>query len=142
MSQSSFVGFQESIDIPEGFQPFHFEDEVLSTLDRDSLFLFFSTPEKISLWFYPCIKIDSRPGGKVLFCAEDANNFEARCTSVNLGKEISFLADLFGRFTSKVESIEGGSKASISFSILTNRPDEMKAIYSHFLEKLREIVVR
>ena len=65
---------------------------------------------------------------------------KATCISVNLGRDIAILADLFGQLSVEVDKAPEGSKARITFSILTDRPLNLKDMYSHYLSDLKNLV--
>ena len=52
MSKGNFVGFQQKIEIPEGFELLEINDEIESSLGKDELFSWLSKSESISQWFY------------------------------------------------------------------------------------------
>lgn len=116
MAKVSFVGFQEKVEIPEGFQLLQIEESLESKKSRDDLYSLLSDPRQISLWLFEVKSFDSRPGGKMVFT--DGN--VATCTSFLLGKEVSLIADSFGNVTAKV--VKGGDINSLhlKFAILTD----------------------
>lgn len=140
MAKFKFVGFQEHVEIPEGYQPLELIEVIPSSLDKDSLFRYISVPEKISQWFYEVTEIDTRPGGKVQCIDRDGQPFEGRCTAIALGREISLLADPFGQMSAKVISIDSGAALEIRFHNLTDDEKTLTAQYKEFLERLQVLV--
>lgn len=140
MSKFKFVGFQDQVEVPEGFQPFELIESIASKLDKDSLFGYISDPMKISQWFFSMSELDGRPGGKFLCTDQDGQPFEGRCTSIALGKEISLLAQPFGQLHAKVTSTPTGSAIEIRFQNLTDSESSLSAQYKDFLQRLRALV--
>lgn len=140
MSKFKFVGFQENVEIPEGFELLKVSEEVSSHLDRDQLFLYFSDITKISQWLVPFQSLDLRPGGKSLFLNEVGEEVKATCISVNLGRDISILSDYFGQLNVEVNKAPGASTARVTFSILTDSSESMREMYSKFLSELKNLV--
>lgn len=132
MAKVSFVGFQEKVEIPEGFQLLEIEENFSSAKKRDDLYALLSDPVQISQWLAPVRNFDSRPGGKLIF--DDGS--EATCTSFVLGKEVSFIAVSFGNFTAKVSKEKDGSAIQLKFAILT---DDVSAKSSEILEILSRL---
>jgi hypothetical protein len=140
MSKFKFVGFQESVEIPEGYELITVSEEVLSHLDRDQLFLHFSDISKISHWLVEFQSLDLRPGGKGFFNNGEGELLKATCISVNLGRDIAILTDLFGQLNVEVEKVPRGSKAHVTFSILTDDPEKFREMYSKYLSDLKKLV--
>lgn len=140
MSKFKFVGFQESVEIPEGYELLKVSEEISSHLDRDQLFLYFSDVAKISEWLVKFQSLDLRPGGKGFFSNGESEPAKATCISVNLGSNIAILADLFGQLTVEVDKASAGSKALVSFAILTDNPEQFRAQYAKYLGKLKSVV--
>jgi hypothetical protein len=140
MSKPSFVGFQEKVVIPEGFELLEIKERIESTLGRDELFSLLAVPEKLSQWFYTFSSVDLRPGGKVNFIGDDGANLQAVCTSVVFEKEISYIADVFGNFTAKVTKAGKLNAIEINFKILTNEIEVKRARITESAEKLKALV--
>lgn len=137
MAKFKFVGFQEHVEIPEGYELLKVSETIESGESRDSLFLLVGTPTGLSKWFYKVNELDSRPGGKVSFEDKAANNFEGRCTAITMGREISLLADPFGQLNIKLSATSSGSQLEITFAILTDRKEEMHSIFIEFINALK-----
>ena len=140
MTKPSFVGFQEKVVIPEGFELLEIKERLESTLGRDELFALLALPEKLSQWFYTFSSVDLRPGGKVNFIGDDGANFQAVCTSVVFEKEISYIADLFGNFTAKVAKAGKVNALELNFKILTDEPDAKRNRILESIAKLKALV--
>lgn len=136
MAKVSFVGFQEKVEIPEGFQLCKVEESLTSELDRDSLFSLLSDSKKLSLWLGEITSFDSRPGGKLLF----TDGSVATCTSFVLGKEVSFLADSFGNFTAKVFKGKSENSIDIAFAILTDDGAKKSVEILEVIERLKALL--
>jgi hypothetical protein len=136
MAKSSFVGFQENIEIPTGFQLLEIHEELISGKDRDSLFLILSSPEEISQWFYPLKKFESRPSGKFIFVHGESEE-AGICTSFVLGKEISFITSTLGNISGKVGKGKHGNLLSISFKILTDEVESKREEILDIIKRLR-----
>ena len=140
MTKPSFVGFQEKVVIPEGFELLEIKERIESTLGRDELFALFAMSEKLSQWFYTFTSVDLRPGGKVNFIGDDGAKLQAVCTSVVLEKEVSYIADVFGNFTAKVAKAGKLNAIEINFKILTNEPELKRARIIESIAKLKALV--
>ena len=136
MAKVSFVGFQEKVEIPEGFQLCKVEESLTSELDRDSLFSLLSDSKKLSLWLGEITSFDSRPGGKLLF----TDGIVATCTAFVLGKEVSFLADSFGNFTAKVVKGKSENSIDIAFAILTDDGAKKSEEILEVIERLKALL--
>jgi hypothetical protein len=137
MAKFKFVGFQEHVEIPEGFELLEVQETLQSSHNRDSLFLLVGTPAGLSKWFYTVHQLDSRPGGKVSFEDHSGKTFEGRCTAVTMGREISLLADPFGQINIRISAVESGTQVDVAFAILTNQRAEMSALYQLFINSLK-----
>lgn len=140
MAKFKFVGFQEHVEIPEGFKLLEVKEEIQCTLNRDAVFSLLSEPEKISLWFYQVLSFESKSSGKLLYVSSEGVKSEAICLAYDSGKEISFLADKFGEFTAKIK----GNKdcvLTIKFRILTNEPGSIEDELRVLVDNLRKLVV-
>jgi uncharacterized protein YndB with AHSA1/START domain len=140
MAKVTFVGFQESIEIPDGFEQLEIEEELTSELSKDQLFMLLSDPSKLTEWFYEVSAVNLRPGGKLDFIDDEGQSVQGTCTSVILGKELSYISDAFGNFTARVEKSGQGSLISLSFKILTGTSDVMSKRILQSLDKLRALI--
>ena len=140
MTKPSFVGFQEKVVIPEGFELLEIKERIESTLGRDELFTYLAMPEKLSQWFYTFTSVDLRPGGKVNFLGDDGANLQAVCTSVVFEKEISYITEVFGNLTAKVSKSGKLNAIDINFKILTDQHEAKRTRISESIEKLKALV--
>lgn len=140
MSKPTFVGFQEKIEIPDGYQQLLIEDEISTTKDRDYLFSLLSEPQLISQWFVEIISLDSRPSGKVKIGNSSGQTTEAICTGFVLGKEVSMISDGLGNFSGKVIKGRQENTIKISFSILTDAPDQKREEIRGYINRLRALL--
>jgi hypothetical protein len=140
MPKPSFVGFQEKVVIPEGFELLEIRENISSELDKDLLFTFLATVEGLSQWFFVMKDLDLRPGGKVNFIGDGGEPLQAVCTSVLFGKEISLIADIFGNFAARVAKADKNQSIELHFKILTDDVDGKRARIETSLQKLRAIV--
>lgn len=136
MAKVSFVGFQEKVEIPEGFQLLEIEENFTSAKQRDDLYKLLSDPDCISQWLATVRTFDSRPGGKLTFNDGDV----ATCTSFVLGKEVSFIADSFGNFTAKVVKSNEGNTLQLKFAILTDNVEGKSAEILEILSRLQALL--
>ncbi len=136
MAKPSFVGFQENIEIPAGFQLLEIHEELISDKDRDALFLSLSSPEEISQWFYPVKKFESRPSGKFIFLRGESEE-AGICTSFVLGKEISFITSTLGNISVKIGKGNQGNLLSITFKILTDEVESKRDEILEIIQRLR-----
>jgi uncharacterized protein YndB with AHSA1/START domain len=137
MAKFKFVGFQEHVEIPEGYELLEVQESLHTNLDRDALFILIGTPSGLSQWFYKIHKLDARPGGKFLFEERDGQSSEGRCTAVSMGREISLLADSFGQVNMRITSSQSGLQADIAFAILTDKKAEMSSLYQLLIDRLK-----
>jgi uncharacterized protein YndB with AHSA1/START domain len=140
MTKPSFVGFQEKVVIPEGFELLEIKEKLESALGRDDLFALLALPEKLSQWFYTFTSVDLRPGGKVNFVGDDGATLQAACTSVVFEKEISYIADVFGNLTVRVSKAGKLNVLEINFKILTDQPEEKRTRILQSIAKLKALV--
>jgi hypothetical protein len=140
MTKPSFVGFQEKVAIPEGFELLEIKQKFESELERDELFALLALPEKLSQWFYSFSNVDLRAGGKVNFIGDDGATLQAVCTSVVFEREISYIADVFGNFSAKVSKAGKRNALEINFKILTDEPDAIRARIIESIEKLKALI--
>jgi len=137
MAKPSFVGYQEKVEIPEGFELLEITEKIESSKEKQELFSLLAEPELLSRWFYTFTKMNARPGGKVNFLNDHGEPQEAICTSIDFGKEISLISDLFGNFVGRVSKSNSGSSMELNFKILTNDLSEKKSRIQASIEKLR-----
>jgi len=140
MAKVSFVGFQEKVEIPQGFELLEITEEIPTSLHKDQLFSLLSEPAKISEWFYQVTSFDSRPGGKVNFIGINNASAQAVCTSFVLGKEISLIADLFGNFSAKVVKGSGKNSINLHFAILTDDAESKSKEILFLIDRLRALL--
>ncbi|CAN2225621.1 hypothetical protein MCEMRE196_01365 [Candidatus Nanopelagicaceae bacterium] len=136
MAKVSFVGFQEKVEIPEGFQLLEIEESLETMKDKDFLYSLMSDPRYISQWLDEVVSFDSRPGGKMVFA--DGNN--ATCTSFVLGKEVSLISDEFGNFNAKVIKGKAANSLQLKFTILTDDSDLKTTEIMVLLERLKSLL--
>lgn len=139
MAKINFVGFQEHVEIPEGYELLEINEEIPSNLGRDDVFSFLSEPEKISGWFYQVLSLESKSSGKVTFLTLEGVKSEAICIAYDGGRELSLLSEKFGEFTAKVKGSKNCS-LSIKFRILTNDPNPIRTELLLLITKLRELL--
>lgn len=139
MAKINFVGFQEHVEIPAGFELVEINQDIPCGQSRDEVFSYLSQPEKISQWFYRVLSLETKSSGKVTYLTPDEIKSEAICIAYDGGREISLLADHFGEFTAK---IKGGKSCtlSIKFRILTDNPKPIQDELASHINKLREII--
>ena len=140
MSKPSFVGFQEKVVIPEGFELLEIREVISSDLDKDKLFTLLGTASGLSQWFYEIKDLDLRPGGKINFIGDQGEQLKAVCTSILFGKEISLIADTFGNFAAKVGKAGTSQSIELHFKILTNDVLGKRMRIESSIQKLRAIV--
>ena len=140
MSKPSFVGFQEKIDIPVGFEQLLIEEEISTEHNQDQLFSLLSEPDLIAQWFVHIESLDSRPGGKVKIRNTQDQIIEAICTGFVPGKEISIISDEFGNFTGKVIKGRNQNTLKISFALLTDRVSEKRSEFVGYINRLRVLL--
>ena len=136
MAKVSFVGFQEKIEIPEGFQLLEIEETLSSTKSKDALYSLISDPTLISQWLAKVQSFDSRPGGKLNF--EDGSM--ATCTSFVLGKEIALVADNFGNYMASVAKGNDGNAIKLKFAIMTDDVDAKSSEIIKIVDRLRQLL--
>jgi len=131
MAKYKFVGFQEHVEVPEGFNRL----EVSAEIDCGKLdpFALLSQPAELSKWFYEIESLDAKPSGVIKF-ANDA--YSGICISADLGKEITLVSDLFGELSANVK----GSNLKIVFRILTDAEAEKRAEFESMINTLKELV--
>lgn len=133
MAKVTFVGFQEKIEIPEGFQLLKIEESIKSLKSRDELYSLLTEPPLISRWLFDVQSFDSRPGGKLIF----SDGSEAICTSFVLGKEVSLIADSFGNFTAKVVKKKEENSLHLKFAILIDEVEQKTKEIIAIIDRLK-----
>ena len=136
MAKVSFVGFQEKIEIPEGFQLLQIEEHLESKRSRDDLFSLLSDSQQISHWLNEVQSFNSRPGGKMIF----KDGSEATCTSFLLGKEVSLISDYFGNFNCKVVKGRDQNSLELNFSILSDDVESKTCEILLIIERLKKLL--
>lgn len=131
MSKFKFVGYQEHVETPKGFERLKIESTI-DCGDQDP-FAFVSQPELLSKWFYPIKAIDAKPSGKIEFVD---SNLKGVCASADLGREITFLSTEFGEFSARVK----GKLLKLTFHILTNNLDYSRSKIESQINLLKNLV--
>lgn len=131
MSKFKFVGFQEHVEIPDGYRKIEISEEII--FSSPDVFRHLSDPILLSKWFYPIESLDLKAGGKIEF--KDAK-IEGICVAADLGRAITFLSDQFGEFSAQIKN----STLSISFKILTDSPEAKKSEISSLINSLRALI--
>lgn len=131
MAKYKFVGFQDHVEIPEGFEKLEFTEEIQFSVS--DVYGYLSNPALLSKWFYPVKSLDAKPSGKIEF--EDTN-IEGICVAADLGRDITLLSDQFGEFSAQVK----GSNLSISFKILTDNVETKRAEFVTHINSLKELI--
>jgi hypothetical protein len=139
MVKPRFVGFQEQVEIPEGFELLEIHEVISGSKNRDQLFSLLSQPNLVSEWLYQVVDLNLKPGGGANFTGDDGNVFQAVCTAVDFGREISFLSDIFGDMSARIIKSENLFAIDIQFKILTDDVSAKSARIQQSLEKLREL---
>ncbi len=139
MAKPSFVGFQEKIEIPEGFELLEINEIINGSKNRDELFSLLSQPNLVTKWLYQVVDFNLKPGGKANFLNDDGLPFQAVCTAVDFGKEISFISDIFGNITAKINKSKKLFAVDIQFKILTDDANAKSERIQFSIQKLREL---
>jgi hypothetical protein len=137
MAKFKFVGFQEQVEIPEGYELLEVQESIPSNLSREAIFILIGTPAGLSQWFHKVHTLDARPGGKFSFDDDGLEPSVGRCTAVTMGREISLLGDCFGQVNIKISSNNSGLQIDIAFAILTDKKAEMEARYQLLINQLK-----
>jgi hypothetical protein len=137
MAKFKFVGFQEQVEIPEGYELLEVQESIPSNLNRETLFILIGTSDGLSQWFYKVHTLDARPGGKFLFDDDGLEPSVGRCTAVTIGREISLLGDSFGQVNIKISANDSGLQIDITFAILTDKKGEMSSLYQLLINQLK-----
>lgn len=131
MAKYKFVGFQEHVEIPEGFEKLEVSAEIdCGVLDP---FTLVSQPSELSKWFYAIDALDAKPSGVVIFRNSE---YSGICISADLGKELTLVSDLFGEFKSTVK----GQVLTINFRILTDSSDTKRKEFETMINSLKDLV--
>lgn len=141
MSKYKFVGFQEHIDIPEGFEPLNIHHEINSSLSKSDAFAYLCVPEKLSEWFFTTDKFELKTGGKVVFRTSSGEDV-AVCTGFVIEQHVALVSDFFGNLLAKVEKNSNGSVIILDFNILTDNPVEKISLIEPRIDALRELLAR
>ncbi|CAN2227612.1 hypothetical protein MCEMRE182_01366 [Candidatus Nanopelagicaceae bacterium] len=136
MAKVSFVGFQEKVEIPEGFQLLQIEERLESKKSRDDLYSLLSDSKQLSQWLNEVQSFNSRPGGKMIF----TDGSEATCTSFLLGKEVSLISDYFGNFNCKVVKGRDLNSLELNFSILSDDVESKTGEILIIIERLKKLL--
>lgn len=136
MAKVSFVGFQEKVEIPQGFQLLEIEENLVSAKSKDDLYSLISDPNLISQWLAKVSSFDSRPGGKLVF----DNGENATCTSFVLGKEVTLISDKYGNFSAKISKGKEGNSIDLKFAILTEDVREKSSEILEILKRLQALL--
>lgn len=131
MAKYKFVGFQEHVEIPKGFEKLEISE--LIDFSVSDIYSYLSDPVLISKWFYPIKSLDAKASGKIEF--EDSK-IEGICVAADLGRTITLLSDQFGEFSAQIK----GSALSICFKILTDEPDAKRNEFSSLINSLKEFI--
>ena len=141
MSKYKFVGFQEHIEIPEGFEPLNIHHEITSSLSKGDAFAYLCVPAKLSQWFFTNEKFESKTGGKITFQTPVGEDI-AVCTGFVIQQSVALVSDLFGNLLATVEKAPEGSKIILDFKLLTDNSAEKIALIEPRIEALRELLSR
>lgn len=141
MSKYKFVGFQEHIEIPEGFEPLNIHHEIISGINKGDAFAFLCVPSKLSEWFFVTEKFDSKTGGKITFQTPLGEDI-AVCTGFVLEQSVALVSDLFGNLLAQVEKADGGSKIILDFKLLTDDSAAKIELIEPRIQALRELLAR
>lgn len=139
MSKYKFVGFQEHIEIPEGFEPLNIHHEITSGLRKGDAFAYLCVPAKLSQWFFATDKFESKTGGKITFQTPVGEDI-AVCTGFVIEQSVALVSDLFGNLLASVEKAPEGSKIILDFKLLTDSSAEKIALIEPRIEALRELL--
>ena len=131
MAKYKFVGFQEHVEIPEGFVKLEVTAEI-NCGDHDP-FTLVSQPNEFSKWFYEIELLDAKPSGIVKFKDINATGI---CISADLGREITLVSDQFGEFKASVK----GQVLILNFRILTDAQEIKRHEFESKINSLKELV--
>ena len=135
------MGFQEHIEIPEGFQPLNIHHEITSSLSKSEAFAYLCVPAKLSEWFFTTDKFESKTGGKITFQTPFGEDI-AICTGFVLEQSVALVSDLFGNLLATVEKAPEGSKIILDFKFLTDNSAAKIELIEPRIEVLRELLSR
>jgi hypothetical protein len=139
MAGFKFVGFQEHVEIPEGFSQILLQEEIQSSLSKEATFSMLSEPQLISSWFVNVSSLQSKQGGKFSFTS-DKGSGEGVCLAAVMGREIALLADEFGEFRAKVNQSGDDVNVSVTFKILTDAPDAKRVQLESYISNLKAVL--
>ena len=131
MSKFRFVGYQEQVEIPEGFEKLELNAEVFC--GKNDPYIFVSQPLEISKWFYPITSLDARPSGKITFLD---TSIEGICSAAELGKSITLISPQFGELSAMVNE----KYLQLSYRILTDDLAAKKSVFESQINSLKELV--
>ncbi len=131
MAKYKFVGFQEHVEIPKGFEKIEISEKMQFSVS--DVYEYLSKPTLLSKWFYPIKSLDAKASGKIVF--EDLN-FEGICVAADLGRAITLLSDQFGEFSAHIK----GSTLFITFRILTDSPEAKRSEISTLINSLKKLI--
>lgn len=131
MSKYKFVGFQEQVEIPEGFEKLEISKELQFSVS--DVYGYLSDPILISKWFYPIKSLDAKPSGKIEF--EDVK-IEGICVAADLGRQITLLSNQFGEFSAQVKD----ATLNISFKILTDNVEAKRTEFEMCINSLKGLI--
>lgn len=135
------MGFQEHIEIPEGFEPLNIHHEIISSLSKSEAFAYLCVPTKISEWFFTTDKFNSKTGGKITFQTPLGEDI-AICTGFVLEQSVALVSDLFGNLLATVEKASAGSKIILDFKLLTDNSAAKIELIEPRIEALRDLLSR
>ena len=131
MAKYKFVGFQEHIEIPDGFEKLEVSAEI--DCGKHDPFTLVSQPLELSKWFYEIESLDAKPSGVILFRNTE---YSGICISADLGKELTLVSDHFGEFKANVKD----RVLSLTFRILTDSSDSKRKEFESMINSLKELV--
>lgn len=131
MAKFKFVGYQEHVEIPEGFEKLELS-AVVECGDIDP-FSLVSQPAELSKWFYPIIHLDAKASGKITFA--DAS-IDGLCVASDLGKSITLVSTEFGELSATIK----GKLLHIDYQVLTDNAALRKSKFDSQINLLTELV--
>jgi len=131
MAKYNFVGFQEHVEIPKGFEKLEISEKMQFSVS--DVYEYLSNPAFLSKWFYPIKSLDAKASGKIEF--EDSK-IEGICVAADLGRAITLLSDQFGEFSAHIK----GPTLNISFKILTDNPEDKWSEISSLINSLKKLI--
>ena len=134
MGDFKFVGSQERIEVPDGFEEITITQEIPFHITDRELFSYFNKAEELSKWLAPIDSIEPKAGGKIFF----KDGSVGVCTNFTPGKEVTLISDFFGECNMKMNKIV----ATVSFKKMTDDPDQLSEDLVHCLSLLGSLVGR